>query len=129
MERKVKAGTAAGAVTGLIVWALVSYVPAFHDGVPEAVVAVIPVVLAWAGHTAAAWLTRSAPGVPAARRTAPLPDEPTGNVKVIDPETGTVKTVDPGPPTRMQEGPGAAGRPLMPFPHPETATPRDLTPA
>jgi hypothetical protein len=34
---------------------------------------------------------------PAAPRTAPLPDEPTGNVKVIDPEDGAVKTVDPGP--------------------------------
>jgi hypothetical protein len=37
---------------------------------------------------------------PAAPRTARQPDEPTGNVKVIDPETGAVKTVDPGPPTR-----------------------------
>jgi len=54
-ETKVKAGTAAGAVTGLIIWALVSYVPWFRDGVPEPVAIAIPVILAWAGHTIAAW--------------------------------------------------------------------------
>ena len=65
VDRKVKAGTAAGAATGLVVWMLVAWVPVFHDGVPEPVVAVIPVVLAWAGHTLAAYMTRTVPKPPA----------------------------------------------------------------
>jgi hypothetical protein len=56
LETKVKAGTLTGALTGVVIWALVAFIPAFHDGVPEAVVALIPFVLAWAGHTAAGYL-------------------------------------------------------------------------
>ena len=55
LETKVKAGATVGAVTGLVVWALVAYVPVFHDGVPEPLVAVIPFALAWAGHVLAAY--------------------------------------------------------------------------
>lgn len=46
VETKVQAGTLSGAVTGLVVWALVAYVPAFHDGVPKPVTDAIPVILA-----------------------------------------------------------------------------------
>lgn len=56
VETKVKAGAAAGAVTGIVVWALVSYVPAFKNGVPQPVVDALPFVLAWIGHTVAAYL-------------------------------------------------------------------------
>ena len=35
IELKVRAGAAVGAATGLVVWGLVAYVPAFHDGVPS----------------------------------------------------------------------------------------------
>jgi Kef-type K+ transport system membrane component KefB len=56
IEKKVTYGAGAGAVAGLVVWALMSFVPAFHTGVPEPVVAFIPVALAWAGHVTAAWL-------------------------------------------------------------------------
>jgi len=55
IEKKVKVGAATGAATGLVVWALVSYVPAFHNGVPEPVVDLIPFALAWVGHTVAAY--------------------------------------------------------------------------
>lgn len=50
------AGTAVGAVTGLAVWALVSFVPAFRNGVPEPVTAVLPFALAWIGHTLTTWI-------------------------------------------------------------------------
>lgn len=73
VETKVKAGAAAGAVTGLVVWALISFVPAFHTGVPEPVVAVIPVVLAWAGHVAASWLAPHTPRPPASSQAAGPP--------------------------------------------------------
>lgn len=55
VEVKVKAGAAVGGVTGAVVWALVAYVPAFHDGVPEPLVAVLPFALAWVGHVIAAY--------------------------------------------------------------------------
>ncbi len=55
VESKVKQGAAVGAATGVVVWALVSFVPTFHTGVPEPVVAVLPFALAWAGHTIAAY--------------------------------------------------------------------------
>jgi hypothetical protein len=61
IEKKVSYGAGAGAATGLVVWALISFVPMFHTGVPEPVVAVIPVFLAWLGHTIAAY---SAPHTP-----------------------------------------------------------------
>jgi Glycosyl hydrolases family 25 len=54
--QQVKAGTGAGAVTGLVIWALVSWVPWFRSGVPEPVAIAVPVILAWAGHTIAAYL-------------------------------------------------------------------------
>lgn len=56
VETKVKAGAAAGAVTGIVVWALVSYVPAFKNGVPQPIMDALPFVLAWIGHTVAAYL-------------------------------------------------------------------------
>lgn len=55
VETKVKAGTAVGGATGVVVWALVAFVPAFHTGVPEPVVAVLPFVLGWIGHAVAAY--------------------------------------------------------------------------
>jgi hypothetical protein len=55
IEKKVKVGAATGAATGLVVWALVSYVPAFRNGVPQPVADLIPFALAWAGHTVAAY--------------------------------------------------------------------------
>lgn len=53
-----RAGSATGAAVGLAVWALVSFVPAFHDGVPQPVVDVLPFALGWAGHTLAAWAAK-----------------------------------------------------------------------
>ena len=76
VEKKVSYGSAIGAATGIVVWALVSFVPAFRTGVPQPVVDAIPFVLAWLGHTAAAYL---APHTP-----RPLPVQP-------------VPHVDPGP--------------------------------
>jgi hypothetical protein len=64
-----KAGTAVGAVTGLVVWLLVAFIPAFHNGVPEPVVAVLPVALGWLGHTFTTWRVAhpvvAVPAVPA----------------------------------------------------------------
>lgn len=65
-----RTGAAIGAVTGVIVWALMSWVPAFHNGVPEAVVAAIPVAVAWAGHVIGARMTPHPP-VPAPAPPAP----------------------------------------------------------
>jgi len=61
IETKVKAGAAAGALAGLVIWALVSFVPWFKDGVPEPVAIAIPVILAWAGHVIAGYLAPHTP--------------------------------------------------------------------
>jgi hypothetical protein len=66
VQPKVAVGSITGLVTGLVVWLLMSYVPQFRSGVPEAVVALIPVATAWAGHTFAAYMTPSSSGTPAA---------------------------------------------------------------
>lgn len=55
VETKVKAGTAVGGLTGVVVWALVTYVPAFKNGIPEPIMDALPFVLAWLGHTVAAY--------------------------------------------------------------------------
>jgi hypothetical protein len=56
IETKVTAGSLTGLLTGLIVWGLVSYVPAFHHGVPMPVQEAIPWVLTLAGSAIAAYL-------------------------------------------------------------------------
>ena len=55
IETKVKVGTGAGFAVGAVTWALVAYVPAFHSGLPEPVADALPFVLAWVGHTVAAY--------------------------------------------------------------------------
>ena len=65
-----KAGATTGAVTGLIVWALMSFVPAFHNGVPEAVVSVLPFALGWAGHLIGTMVTPHQVPVPSPKPVA-----------------------------------------------------------
>jgi len=55
VEAKVKAGSAATIVTGILTWVLVTYVPAFHSGLPSALSAVLPVIVASVLGTVAAW--------------------------------------------------------------------------
>jgi hypothetical protein len=109
--RPAKAGTIAGAVAGLAGLVLVSFVPAFRDGVPIAITAVIPLTLAWAGHAAAAWLagssSHSQEPVPAAAA-LPAPGVP------VSPRPGTgsiqaVRIIPGGPPGTFRETSGGAG--------------------
>lgn len=53
-----KAGASASAAAGLVTWALVAYVPAFHHGVPQAIQDIIPFVIAWCVHTLTAWAAK-----------------------------------------------------------------------
>ena len=80
-----KAGAASGALVGLVIWALVAYVPAFRDGVPQPLADALPFVLGWTGHTLATWAARhEAPGPAAApqapRITLPPPAAGTGGI-------------------------------------------------
>lgn len=66
VETKVKAGAASGAAIGVITYLLVLAVPAFHTGVPDAVIAVIPLAAGWMAHVAAAYMaphTRTPPAI------------------------------------------------------------------
>jgi hypothetical protein len=55
VEAKVKAGAAGGSLVGLATWLLVSYVPAFHGGLPPAVAALLPFVLTLLASTLSAY--------------------------------------------------------------------------
>lgn len=67
IEKKVAAGTATGAAVGAATWLLTAYV--FRSGLPQPVADALPFILAWVGHTLAAWL--------APHTTRPLPRDPT----------------------------------------------------
>jgi hypothetical protein len=56
VETKVKAGFAGGTAAGVVTWLLVAYVPAFHDGLPPAVAALLPVVLSVLASAVSAWM-------------------------------------------------------------------------
>jgi hypothetical protein len=64
VESKVKAGAASGAAVGIITYLLILAVPPFHNGVPDAVVAVIPFAVGWVAHVAAAYLAPHTPRTP-----------------------------------------------------------------
>jgi len=55
---KVSVGTLTGAAVGIITALLVFYVPAWHSGLPYAVSALLPVLVAAAGHFAGGYLTK-----------------------------------------------------------------------
>lgn len=61
-----KIGAGTGAAVGLTVWLLMSFIPAFHTGVPEPVTAVLPFILGWIGHTGATWIAPHRIPAPAA---------------------------------------------------------------
>lgn len=56
VETKVAAGSGTGIAVGLLTWALVTFIPAWHDGIPSQLVPFIPVAAAWLVSTAAGYL-------------------------------------------------------------------------
>lgn len=70
IETKVAAGGASAAVTGLLVWALTTYIPAWHHGIPGQLQAFIPMISSVLLGTVAAYLaphtSRPAPAATAA---------------------------------------------------------------
>ncbi len=81
VEAKVAYGSFTGILTGLVVWALVAYVPAFRSGLPVPVAALIPVAVAWLAHSVTGSLAPPTPRP--VMPPAPLP--PTGTVIVVPP--------------------------------------------
>jgi Na+/proline symporter len=61
IEAKVKAGAAGGTLVGLISWLLVAFVPAFHNGLPPAVAALLPVVLGVVASTVSGYMAPHTP--------------------------------------------------------------------
>lgn len=61
IEAKVAAGSAASTVTGILTWLLVTYVPAFHSGLPTALAALLPFIVATALGSATAYLAPHTP--------------------------------------------------------------------
>jgi hypothetical protein len=103
VETKVKAGAASGAAVGVITYLLILAVPPFHNGVPDAVVAVIPFAVGWAAHVAAAWLAPHTPRTPPPAAIVPyMGPLPEGMAAELAAElakvTGGQKTLIPPPP-------------------------------
>lgn len=60
---KVLAGTATASVTGFITWVLVSFVPAFHSGLPTNLATLLPAVVASALGFAGGYIKKAGPEI------------------------------------------------------------------
>lgn len=67
VETKVAAGSFTAALTGILTWVLVTFIPYFHKGLPPDLAAIIPAIAGWAGASIAGW---AAPHTPRAVATA-----------------------------------------------------------
>jgi Na+/proline symporter len=61
VETKVAAGAAAGMAAGVITWIIVTYVPAFHSGLPPALASFLPYVVTLMASTSSAYLAPHTP--------------------------------------------------------------------
>ena len=61
VETKTAAGSSVAAVTGAITWILVTYVPAFHSGIPGPLATFLPYVVSAVLGAAAAYLAPHTP--------------------------------------------------------------------
>lgn len=55
IETKTAAGSATVILSGIVVWALTTYIPAWHSGIPATIQSLIPVVVAAVLGGYAAW--------------------------------------------------------------------------
>ena len=61
VETKVAAAASSSTVTGVITWILVSYIPAWHDGLPAALAAFLPLVVAVVSGAVSGYLAPHTP--------------------------------------------------------------------
>lgn len=61
IETKVAAGSVTAVVTGLLTWALVTFVPMFRTGLPPQLATFLPIAVGWALSTAAGYLAPHTP--------------------------------------------------------------------
>lgn len=61
IENKVVAGSWVGTSTGMLTWALTTFVPPFHHGIPADLQSALPYIVAMVGGTAAAYLAKHTP--------------------------------------------------------------------
>lgn len=61
IEAKVVTASWTAIATGLLTWGLVTFVPAFHSGLPPALANFLPLVIATASSTAAGYFTKHTP--------------------------------------------------------------------
>jgi len=60
VEKKA-AATIVGALTGIVTWMLVTFVPSFHHGLPAPLATFLPMILGTAVATGAAWQAKHSP--------------------------------------------------------------------
>lgn len=61
VETKVAAGSATAALTGLLTWALVTFVPTFRAGLAPQLATFLPIAVGWVLSTAAGYLAPHTP--------------------------------------------------------------------
>lgn len=61
IEAKVAAQGGTAALTGVIAWALVTFVPLFHSGLPPELVTFIPYAVSAISGVVAGWLAKHTP--------------------------------------------------------------------
>jgi hypothetical protein len=61
VETKTAAAAAVSTVTGVVTWVLVSWIPAFHAGLPPALATFLPFIIASVLGTAASWMAPHTP--------------------------------------------------------------------
>lgn len=81
VETKVAAGSSVAAVTGMITWVLVTFVPAFQHGVPPQLATFLPYVVSALLGSIAAYMAPHTPRSSVSGEPAPAPasaQEPAG---------------------------------------------------
>lgn len=61
IEKKTAASASASVIVGVVAWILVTYVPAFHSGLPPALATFLPWVVSAVGASAASYFTAHTP--------------------------------------------------------------------
>lgn len=94
VETKVAAGSFSAAVTGFLTWILVTYVPAFRNGLPPDLGAILPILIGWACGTVASWAaphtSRPDDTTPLKQVTAELVSDPSARAVLVGDLKGAV---------------------------------------
>jgi hypothetical protein len=95
ISNKVASGTLTGAALTVLTWALTTYIPAWHHGLPATFAALLPGIVGAAGYYAGGYMAKHYPAAGEITQAAlklladaglmPKPPDPPGAVRVTKP--------------------------------------------